>query len=360
MKPITTTAGAILIVALAACDGIPSDDGTGGTGGGSNVTTEPLHIEVPSMGRVYIDLDTRKSVKEADAWDLAFEGFDIRTNGGVSGDQQGAAFGPVAAEEFLAEVEPHVPFFIDDRTGGAFLDWYDYDQAEHVIYSRYHVYGVKRADIHYKLQVLTFYGEVAGAPTSGIYSIRWAEASAAGGDPITSLMDIDGTAGGPSPLPTAKSACIALATGDLRQLSPKEAEADSDWDLCFRRDSVSVNGGVGGPGGVSAVNLQASAIATEQIEDVKVRTSSAELSKLEDTTLADLSAASLDYRGDGLITAFTDFWVDTTSSPPKPSDAVWVVRATDGTSRFVVAFDSFEGATATSPGTIHARVRALQ
>lgn len=351
----------IIILSLcAACDGIP-EDGTGGSGatGGSGVTAEPLDIPVPESGAVYVDLDTRAVVTDSDPWDLAFEGFEVRTNGGVSGAGQGAAFGPVAPEDFLAEAEPHVPFFIDDRTGGAFLDWYDYEQGEHVIYSRYHVYGVRRANTFYKLQVLTFYGEVAGAPTSGIYSIRYAEATPAGGDPIVTVTDIDGTAGGASPPPTAKSGCIALATGVVTQLSPAEAAADTSWDLCFRRDSVSVNGGVGGPGGVTAVNLDAAAIATETIEEVMERTAASELPLIEDTKLADLESPTLEYKGDGLITAFTDFWTKA-GTPPSPAEHVWVVRASDGTSRFVVAFDEFEGATEVTPGTIHARVRALQ
>jgi hypothetical protein len=228
-----------------------------------------------------------------------------------------------------------------------------------VIYSRYHVYGIRRADKFYKLQVLTFYGEVSGAPTSGIYSIRYAEATAQGADAITTVTDIDGTAGGASPPPTAKSGCIALATGNITALSPAEAAADSSWDLCFRRDSISVNGGVGGPGGVAAVNLDAAAIATETIEEVMARTSESELDLLEGTTLAELEAPTLEYKGDGLITAFTDFWTKA-GSPPEPAEHVWVVRASDGTSRFVVAFDAFDGATEEIPGTIHARVRALQ
>ena len=75
--------------------------------------------------------------------DLAFEGYDVFTNSGPSGGGAARAFGTLSTAVFLDDVSPQVPFESSDATGGAFLRWWFYDGSDHVLYSRFHTYGVK-------------------------------------------------------------------------------------------------------------------------------------------------------------------------------------------------------------------------
>src|SRR6185312_11470125 len=161
------------------------------------------------------------------------------TNGGVSGKGEGAAFGPVGIDSFIGSTAPEVPFLTEDRAGGAFLGWYEYDGTNHSLWSRYHTYGVKDGDALYKVQVLAYYGKRDGAVISGIYSVRYAALAPTPGD-TTELDDVDGTAGGTSAPDDAASGCLDLGTGARVAHTPDEARASSDWHVCFRRDAISV------------------------------------------------------------------------------------------------------------------------
>lgn len=285
-------------------------------------------------------------------WDLMFRGYDVFTNGGISGPGLGSAFGPLPASVFAFPDEPvDVPFLIDDRAEGAFLRWYAYDGATHTIYSRYHVYGVRSRGTLYKLQVLSYYTEVAGAPVGARYRVRVASVDAQGSGPTRELSDLDGTVGGASSDPSAPSGCVTLETGAFELLSPDELAASTDWDLCFRRDSISVNGELGGLGDVTAVDLQKGA--NEPLADVKAMTEAAATARFDAVDEAALTDESLDYRGDYATSAFSSKWADLRAEPPAPvTSSGWLVVAADGRSRYLVGFDSFDGATADAPGTI--------
>lgn len=362
---------AITTLLFAGCDesvGKPSGaagdpGGTGGAGGKSTAGTE-LVVEVPETGRVYVDLSEAAVVTPADGsasteWDLALSGYDVLTNSGPSGPGNGSAFGPLDSVEIQADTIPAVPFLTPDTTGGAFLDWWKYDNTEHVIWSRYHIYGIKDGDRLWKLQVLTFYGEQQGAPVSALYQVRYAEVKSGSIGPITTLTNIDGTAGGASPLDSTPSDCLDLASGTLIPLTPAEALASKDWHLCFRRSVVSVNGEFGGPRGVLAVDMDAAKTAGETLEAVKERTAASELPRFESIDYAALTSPELSYRGDLIVTAFTDLWVLPGSGPRELRDAAWLVVGADGKSNFVIVFDKFEGATAKTPGKVTMRVKAV-
>jgi hypothetical protein len=349
------------------CDDAGSSGG-GGSGGGTTTTTETdpfasgtlLDVPVPESGRVWVDLDVPALADETATWELAFEGRDVFTNGGESGTGMGKAFGPLDPVDFLSEEVPYYPFLIEDEPGGAFVDFYAYDGSEHVLYSRYHVFGVRRADVLYKVQILGFYGDVAGAPVPAIYSIRYAPVSAAGVGPTTTLTDIDATAGGSMGTENDPSACVTLATGDVQLLLPAEAVASPDWDLCFRRAVISVNGGLGGPGGVEAVDLDREKTKDETLADVMLRTADSELPHFDAVDFAALSNPALPWTGDKIVSAFTDLWLEPGASPIAPAPYAWLVVGSDGTTVFLVGFDGFTGATDTYPGTVHLRVRKLK
>lgn len=363
---------ALLLVSLAAlllagCDesvGNPGPSSTNPTGGASDGITE-LVVAVPDSGRAYIDLSTAAVITPAEGdasteWDLALSGYDVYTNSGPSGPGEGSAFGPLDVVDLQSETAPSAPFLTADTTGGAFTDWWKYDNAEHVIWSRYHVYGVKSADHVYRVQVLSFYGDDQGAPVSALYKVRYTEVFSDGLGITMTLNDIDGTAGGASPSEDTPSQCLDLATGGLVPLTPVEALASKAWDLCFRRNIVSVNGEYGGPKGVTAVDIDAAKTKGETLEEVKVKTAESELPYFNGVTHATLTAPDLDYRGDVIRTAFTGYWLMPDSSPPAPREAAWLVVGADGESKFVISFDRFEGATDTSPGKVTMRIKSVK
>lgn len=315
-----------------------------------------MTLEVSADRPTFVNLATRRTVEVDDAsqssgWDLEFDGFDIYTNGGISGPGAGRAFGPLPSSYFAFPDDAiSTPFLIEDSAQGAFLRWYAYDGTTHTIYSRAHVYGVRSQGTLYKLQLLSYYGEVAGAPVSARYRLRYAAVDENGsGDPIE-LDDIDGTTGGEE-TPEAPSGCVSLASGEIQLLAPAEASASSDWDLCFRRDAISVNGEVGGPGEVSAVDLFLDA--NEPVADVKALSEASIDARFDDTDFAALNAPEHEYRGDYVTSAFTRKWADLSTDPPSPIPSnAWLVVAADGRSRYLVGFDSFEGASADAPGSL--------
>jgi hypothetical protein len=330
--------------------------------GDSNAEPQPsdsLSFEVSAKHTTYVKLGIPGVVEVTDPtistdWDLAFEGYDVRTNGGRSGPGYGGAFGPLPVSFFAFPDEPvDVPFIIKDDAGGVFLRWYAYDGTTHTIYSRFHVYGIRSGERLYKVQLLGYYGEVEGAPVSALYQLRYAEVTPDGAGETSVLGNVDGTLGGETPGPDVPGACLSLATGESTLLSSNEAAESPDWDICFRREALSVNGEIGGPGNVSGVDLDRAGTDGELISDVKQMTPSSEQARFDAVDYATLTSSELDYRGDYVTSAFSDKWADLSVEPPapKPSIAFLVVGA-DGVSRYLIAFNSFEGADEKTPGTV--------
>jgi hypothetical protein len=323
---------------------------------------EELRIPVPETGRVYAKLASPPAVvtpaepKTDKGWDLAFEGLDVYTNSGPSGSGASLAFGPLDPIVFIEDAAPEVPFLTGDKTGGAFIRWYFYEGApNHALYSRFHVFGVKDGDKIYKVQVLGYYGKRDGAAVSALYRVRWAEL----GKPAQEAVDLDGTAGGTtSGDPSAPSECLDLGTGARTMLTAADARSSSAWHLCFRRQDISVNGGDGGPRGAGAVDLDAAKTATEKLENISTLTPESELARFDAVDAASFEGQS--FRGDGVVSAFTNLWTERGASPPAPGKFAWLVVGADGKSRYLVGFPRFEGATAASPGTVVMRVKAVK
>ncbi len=365
-----TLAAILATIPLAvACSSDPIDaNATGGTGGTSGTGAQPgdtLTVPVSATRVTYVNLATPAVVTESDPkrstdWDLAFIGYDILTNGGLSGPGGGSAFGPLSISVFAFPDEPvAVPFLVSDRAGGAFLGWYAYDGATHTLYSRYHVYGVTSGGHLYKLQLVGYYGDLQGAPVSAVYQLRYAEVTAGGVSDTITLQNIDATLGetpdGPAASTDAPGPCVSLATGTVTMLSPADAATSTDWDLCFRRDVISVNGELGGPGDVAAVDLDADP--DEQLAEVKARTAENQEDAFDSVDDAALTSPDLAYRGDYVTSAFSDKWADLTASPPVPAaSTAFLVVGADGEARYLVAFNAFEGADETAPGTVRVGV----
>lgn len=322
-------------------------------------TGEEVKLTVPESGRVYLKLGSPAGqVSPADpktdkGWDLAFEGLDVYTNSGPSGSGQSRAFGPNDAVVFLSDLAPDVPdvLLTGDKTGGAFIRWYYYEGApNHALHSRFHVFGVKDGDKIYKVQILSYYGERDGAPVSSLYRLRWAEL----GGPTKEAVNVDGTATAAD----AANECLDLATGAKTSLTPAAALASTAWHLCFRRQNISVNGELGGPRNVGAVDLDADKIATEKLTDVLNMTPESEQARFDAVNAQ--SFANQTFRGDRVVSAFSGLWLEKGVSPPAPAQVAWLVVGADGKSKYLVGFARFEGATDKSPGTIVMRVKAVK
>ncbi|MCC6552327.1 MAG: HmuY family protein [Polyangiaceae bacterium] len=334
-------------------------------GGGTAGEGVELSVDVPATGRAFVNLSTPEVLAIADdgmtshEWDLAFTGRDVFTNSGLSGPGDGGAF-PLDYVDYDTGVVPSIPFLIEDEAGGAFSDWYAYNPAEHVIYSRFHVYGVASAGRYFKVQLYTFYGELQGAPVPALYQLQYAEVTAAGAGPATQVVDLDATAGGSEAPDTEPSACLALATGAELMLLPAEAAASTDWDLCFRRALVSVNGELGGPGDTTAADLDAGETASESLEQVMARTRESEAARFDAVDLARLTDPAVQYHGDRILSAFSDRWIEAGSSPPAPAAISWLVQSPDGVTRHVVRIDRFEGPTDATVGKVVMHIKKVE
>ena len=336
---------------------IPTSDG--GTDAATFDSGVELRVPVPASGRVYAKLNPPSVVTATDAWDLAFEGYDVFTNGGVSGTGKGAAFGPLDAIGFLDDNAPQVPFLTTDKPGGAFVEWYAYEGTSHALYSRFHVYGVKDGDKLWKVQVLSYYGERNGAAISALYKIRYAALAPTPGD--TQEVDLDGTAGGTGAPAGSPSECIDLGTGARTMLTAEAARTSSAWHLCARRDSISVNGEIGGPRNVGAIDLQSANTASETVSAVMNLTADGVKPAFDSTNAASFDGKA--FHGDRVVTAFTDRWLTSGVAPgptATPTHDAWLVLDSTGAQKSLVGFVSFENATTSSPGTIVMRIKPVK
>lgn len=326
-----------------------------------------LIIPVAHGARTFIELSTPSLVtpegdgKNSAAWDLAFEGYDIYTNSGLSGTGLGGALGPYAPDIFESGIDPASPIITHDSIGGAFLRWYayDYENPAHALFSRFHVFGVKDGPRIWKVQILSYYGEQNGAPLSAFYRLRYAELKESGPLKSVELSNIDGTAGGPSGSENSPSGCLDFDTQGITQLSPPEIAASSAWHLCFRREIISVNGELGGPRGIAAADIQGAKTPFEGVADVSNKTAESELPAFEAASYADLNAPALKYRGDRVVSIFSDQWHNAAANPPEPIPASWVVVSAGGQKRYIVTFVRFEGAGENTPNQIVMRVKAV-
>jgi len=318
---------------------------------------DPTFVQLSTASVIQVDGDYQASGD----WDLAFQGWELFTNGGASGAGKGGAFGPLPFTYFLAGEDPDVPFVIEDKAAGAFRDWYVYDGKWHTLYSRFHSYGIRRGDRVFKLQLLGYYGDIQGAPISALYQLRYAEVTPTANGSNVVVSNLDATAGGLGGDADAPSACLTLGTGEQQRLTPEAALESSSWDVCFRRDSISVNGGLGGPGGVTAVDLDAAETEGETLDAAKLLTPESEAASFDALDFEALTAEESKYHGDRVVSAFTDAWLDRSVEPAAFSqDSTWLVVGADGTSRYLLGFTALEDSTAEAAGTVVMRIQQVR
>lgn len=129
--------------------------------GAAFAPTRTATVDV-SAGAVRYDLEAGAVVEGGEAWDLLFDGWNVRVNGGVSGDGEAGA---VAVEESFEAVTDasDVPaqVYRGDAFGGVFVEhaWYRYNlEGNHRIWPTFQVYLVQDGSTVYKLQLTGYYG----------------------------------------------------------------------------------------------------------------------------------------------------------------------------------------------------------
>ncbi|MBD3165129.1 hypothetical protein GF324_00865 [bacterium] len=159
--------------------------------GSNDLNGDPVSVELDgSDGEIYFSFSEGGEVEVADrmsstAWDLYITGFDVYTNGGVSGPGDCAVYPMYQDEddfEAVTMAPEGAPFFSDavqsvfigsvNETGSA---WYEYNPQVHELVSKGHVYVIKATDDkHYKLEITNYYKEVDGEADAGWVTMRYA------------------------------------------------------------------------------------------------------------------------------------------------------------------------------------------
>jgi hypothetical protein len=174
------------------------------------------------------------------------------------------------------------------------------------------------------------------------------------------LVEIDATSGGDSTDDQQVSACLDLDRQSVTPLTPDEAASSEAWHVCFRREGVAVNGGLSGPRGVEAVDLQGDLTAIETEDEIQARTEDSELPLFEDADYATLTADTLSWATDGVTTAFARRWLEPGTDPVELSDTVWLVLAADGASKYLMKFESLTGDLGNDTATLSLRAKAVR
>ena len=132
------------------------------------------------QGPVYYDLANRTTSTATGTWDLRFSGFEIRTNGGVSGTGTIMAVPdnttPFAAIDAAYAARAPAVAYKRDAYSGVFTSkpWYKYNitGTDNQIWPTFNVYLVRRGNAVYKVQLTSYYGTDGAARQITIRSAR--------------------------------------------------------------------------------------------------------------------------------------------------------------------------------------------
>ena len=154
--------------------------------------TTTVSLDV-GMGKVYFDFSSGNQVFPMDPanstdWDLMFHGYEILQNSGPNGIGECGAFqayGELSDPTDIDELTtvpagaPFFPDFVSSVFNGSLTDdsklWYDYDPQTHTLTSKGHVYVIDVGGAVYKMQIVSYYADVGGAPVSAHYTFIWKE-----------------------------------------------------------------------------------------------------------------------------------------------------------------------------------------
>ncbi len=137
---------------------------------------------------IFFSFDAGGEVQIADPeasteWDIWFDGFDAKINGGIHGPGACAVY-PIYRENNNYDELTEVPMdmggsYEEDTISSIFDEWYNYGgegHGPHELWSKGHVYLLKiDAGTVFKLEIANYYKSVEGDAVSGWITIRYLE-----------------------------------------------------------------------------------------------------------------------------------------------------------------------------------------
>jgi hypothetical protein len=120
-----------------------------------------LVVDVPAGAAARVDLLGGATTADATAWDLRFDGWTLRLNGGASGGGRAAAAVAEQPLALLTTAATAAQAYRADAYAGVFAQhpWHRYNLlGDHRVTPTFDVYLVRRGSVVYKLQVTGYYG----------------------------------------------------------------------------------------------------------------------------------------------------------------------------------------------------------
>lgn len=273
---------------------------------------------------VYIDLETASEVVPINPgsnaeWDLAFQRFKIKSNGGVSGSG-GVEVAVLPDADFDGMSEAPASGYVTDRADSddededpdtAFLTgdgWYTYNPVDHTLSPRDIVYIVRTVEGGYfKLQMLDYYDD---AGTSGFPTFRWGPVDP---PPPPGDLVVDASTAG-------EWVYVDVSTS---QIVPVADQGASDaWDVAFSRTQVATNGGTSGSG------LGGARLAPDELDWDDILTSPTVGFAVDEMLPVPGPPGSGQFSGNPVLNNWYDYDVSTHAVSPK--DVVFLVRTAAG------------------------------
>ncbi|RZO86295.1 MAG: hypothetical protein EVA65_05035 [Oceanococcus sp.] len=321
-------------LAVSACGGSSSSDAQPDPDPGQAAFSEELvswQFVMPDAGQALcfdFDLGEETPCDDSNTWDFKVDsgqrGVSFWSNGGVSGNGDGAAFGMFDWDILLqwdnattdpasgADVSQH---YFADSASSIFSEqpWYAYNLlGAHQLHPNYRVYLISTdpeddGATQFALQVTGYYGGDSGT-TSGNPSIRWVERST---PDAVQQASVDASS-------YTDWVYFSLLTG------APVADESADWHIAFRRSEIKLNGGASGDAGLAgALGLTPEGFYDENGEPV----SETFTSTTPEQTLAALTsdqieepAQARDWTSDSEQSVLNP---DYTGSYPQPLDYGW-------------------------------------
>jgi hypothetical protein len=198
-------------------------------------------------------------------WDLAFQRYTIKTNGGISGSG-GVEVAIVEGKAFdTIQYAPREGYIKDEKDGSdtddnpdlAFLvqdAWYSYNPQTHALSARDRIYIIKTAEGNYIKLQMTGYNDKEGKP--GFPTFKWAKIRAPQPAPPSGpkvvTKDLGSGVTEVRIVATESSEWIYSSIDTNAEVTPKEPDTSTEWTLKFQRFAIRINGGISGKGDVEA------------------------------------------------------------------------------------------------------------
>lgn len=200
---------------------------------------------------IYLDLESKEektpnAPETSNGWDLGFQRFEVKVNGGVSG-AGGMEVAVLPGEDFDALTRAPSQTYVTDAADGADDNtepdlvlsssddlWYDYDPTTHVLTPKDVVYVIRTVEGNYvKLEVTNYYND---AGTSGYLSFRWGMIDP---PPGATSLTVDAS---------NREAFVYLDVTAGALVEVGDPAASDAWDVAISRTMFVTNGGTSGTG----------------------------------------------------------------------------------------------------------------